>query len=346
MGLCNMGASPRDGALPVTILQTIRNNSRKRGGTSNARRLRATVWRNFHYMVEKPWRPLLPQIQTKEGPTQVVHGLQAAAVAAMFCRWAGRRGERRTRAMTVPDVNVTAPSATAPQPPYLLDPGKGGSLRNGFHGRYRNEEDKFVQQPCNTTRLASSAGGTCLVGYRLDGGAARYGTNCDMGLDVVMYNTGGLAVEADIVSFDPQKVTAMGAHSKCRIVPYSGYDATDFQDMNQVTRRGSNFHNLVDVSDTDRRVEFYDGNNRPCMAMRRIGPPWQGGNIWVMHVSICRTDAAAVSGQDIAPRIANSLLVRIYDPSGQPPRRAGRGPQPHPDRGPDKTHRPRSRGRR
>jgi hypothetical protein len=236
----------------------------------------------------------------------------SVAAAAVMC-WAGVAAAQ-TGALTVPDVNVTAPSATAPQPPYLRDPGQGGSLRNGFHGRYRNEEDKFVQQPCNTTRLASSAGGTCLVGYRLDGGAARYGTNCDMGLDVVMYNTGGLTVEADIVSFDPQKVTAMGAHSKCRIVPYKYYDATDFQDMNQVTRRGSNFHNLVDVSDSDRRVEFYDGN-RPCMAMRRLGPPWQGGVIWVMHVSICRADAGAVAAPDVAATVG-ALLVRVYDPVG------------------------------
>lgn len=105
----------------------------------------------------------------------------------------------------------------------------------------------------------------------------------------------------------------MGAHSKCRISPYKGYAEADFQDMNQVTRRGSNFHNLVDVGDADRRVDFYDGGNRPCMAMRRIGPPWQGGYIWVMHVSICRTYGGAVSAQDIA-QTANSLLVRVYDP--------------------------------
>ena len=240
---------------------------------------------------------------------QVIHAMRAAAVATM-CLWAGAAAAQNA----IPDVNVTAPSATAPQPPYLQNPGNGGSLRNPFNGRYRNEEEKFVQQPCGTTRLSAAAGGgTCLVGYRLDGGEARYGSSCDMGLDVVMYNAGPLAVEADIVSFDPQKVSALGAHSKCRIVPYSGYDATDFQDMNQVTRRGSNFHNLVDASDTDRRIEFYDGSNRPCMAMRRIGPPWQGGNIWVMHVSICRTDAGAISAQDIA-QTANSLLVRIYDP--------------------------------
>ncbi len=238
--------------------------------------------------------------------------MYGAAAAAML-GWAGIAAAQ-TGAMTVPDVNVTAPSATAPQPPYLLDPGKGGSLRNGFHGRYRNEEDKFVQQPCGTTRLSSSAGGTCLVGYRLDGGAARYGTNCDMGLDVVMYSAGSLAIEADIVSFDPQKVTAMGAHSRCRIIPYKYYDETDFQDMNQVTRRGSNFHSLVDASETERRVEFYDGN-RPCIAMRRLGPAWQGGVIWVMHVSICRTDAAPVSAQEVAATVG-ALLVRVYDPVG------------------------------
>jgi hypothetical protein len=243
-----------------------------------------------------------------------LHQAANALAAIVILSWTGGAAAQ-TGALTVPDVNVTAPSATAPQPPYLRDPGKGGSLRNGFHGRYRNEEDKFVQQPCGTTRLsAATGGGTCLVGYRLDGGAARYGTSCDMGLDVVMYSAGSLAIEADIVSFDPQKVTAMGAHSRCRIIPYKGYDETDFQDMNQVTRRGSNFHNLVDVSDSERRVEFHDAN-RPCMAMRRLGPAWQGGVVWVMHVSICRTDSGAVSAQDIN-QTANSLLVRVYDPQG------------------------------
>jgi hypothetical protein len=51
------------------------------------------------------------------------------------------------------------------------------------------------------------------------------------------------------------------------------------------------------------------------MAMRRLGPAWQGGYIWVMHVSICRTDAGGVSAQDIT-QTASALLVRVYDPQG------------------------------
>ncbi len=93
-----------------------------------------------------------------------------SVAAAIALSWACVAAAQ-TGALTVPDVNVTAPSATAPVPPYLQDRGKGGSLRNGFHGRYRNEEEKFVQQPCGTTRLSAAGGsGTCLVGYRLDGG--------------------------------------------------------------------------------------------------------------------------------------------------------------------------------
>jgi hypothetical protein len=51
------------------------------------------------------------------------------------------------------------------------------------------------------------------------------------------------------------------------------------------------------------------------MAMRRLGPAWQGGVIWVMHVSICRTDARAIAAPDIAATVG-ALLVRVYDPVG------------------------------
>jgi hypothetical protein len=39
-------------------------------------------------------------------------------------------------------------------------------------------------------------------------------TFCDMGLDVVMYTVGNLAVEADILSFDPYKATGWGFPNK------------------------------------------------------------------------------------------------------------------------------------
>jgi hypothetical protein len=121
---------------------------------------------------------------------------------------------------------------------------------SGF-GRYRVEEDKFSEVPCTQTRIAFSQGGKCLQGYRL--GVAAGGTTsqlgssspCDMGLDVVIDTVGKLAIEADILGFDPYKVYATGSLPRgCYVRSYTGYDQEHFQDMNQVTRRGTNWRNL------------------------------------------------------------------------------------------------------
>jgi hypothetical protein len=45
------------------------------------------------------------------------------------------------------------------------------------------------------------------------------------------------------------------------------------------------------------------------------GPVWRGGYIYMMHASICRTDAATVQAADIA-YVLGSLQTRIYDPLG------------------------------
>jgi hypothetical protein len=92
--------------------------------------------------------------------------------------------------------------------------------------------------------------------------------------------------------------------------------------MNQVTRRGTNWHNLV-VNDSQnqwyggdrlRSIEFSDGSHN-CIAVRKPGPVWRGGYVYMMHASICRTDTAAVQAQDIAYALG-SLRTRIYDPVG------------------------------
>ena len=76
------------------------------------------------------------------------------------------------------------------------------------------EEDKFPEVPCNVTRIASSAGGKCLQGYRLTPGLSlfgqRGGLKCDIALDVVMYRAGNLSIEASTVIFDPYKLAATG----------------------------------------------------------------------------------------------------------------------------------------
>jgi hypothetical protein len=74
--------------------------------------------------------------------------------------------------LPVPNVTVTAPAAPV-EPPYMRDPWKSYQ-RNPYAGRYRVEEDKFTEVPCTETRIASSAGGKCLQGYRLVPGTALF----------------------------------------------------------------------------------------------------------------------------------------------------------------------------
>jgi hypothetical protein len=227
--------------------------------------------------------------------------------------------------LSVPDVTVAALAGPF-EPPYMRDPGKAYA-RNPYFGRYRVEEDKFPQVPCTQTRIAFSPGGKCLQGYRLT--PAPFSTwngssTCDMALDVVIDTSGKLSIEADILVFDPYKVVANGGATPrfCYVRSYLRYDQEDFLDMNQVTRRGTNWHNLV-VNDSQnqsyggdrlRSIEFSDGPHN-CIAVRKPGPVWRGGYVYMMHASICRTDTAAVQAQDIAYALG-SLRTRIYDPVG------------------------------
>ncbi len=91
-------------------------------------------------------------------------------------------------------------------------------------------------------------------------------SSCDMALDVVIDAVGQLSIEADILAVDPYKVTANGSPPKtCYVQSYMGYDQEDFQDMNRVTRRGTNWHNLQ-VNGQERSIEFSDGP-RNCIAI-------------------------------------------------------------------------------
>jgi len=199
----------------------------------------------------------------------------------------------------------------------MRDPGKAYA-RNPYFGRYRVEEDKFAEVPCTATRIAFGPGGKCLQGYRLGpsgSGAPADNTNpCDMALDVVIDNSGKLAIEADILIFDPYKVNANGSVPKwCYVNGYTLYDQEDFQDMNQVTRRGINWRNLVSNGE-DKSIEFSDGPHN-CIAVHKPGPQWRGGYVYMLHASICRTDTAAVRAEDVAYTLG-SLQIRQYDPKG------------------------------
>jgi hypothetical protein len=232
----------------------------------------------------------------------------ASFAAALLAGMAGARAADTQ--LPLPDVHVTAPGPTN-TPPYLREPGRAAS--NPYHGRFRVEEDRFVPVPCAQTRIASSAGGTCLSGYKLTPGIAL----CDMSLDVVSFENARVSVEADILIFDPYKIVAdspTGHQPKnCYVKGYLNYDEVDFQDMNQVTRRGTNFRNPVGSGD-DKSIEFEDGPHH-CKAIRHTGPEWHGGYIYIGHVSICRKDAARVQADDIA-YVYGTLRVRMYDPEG------------------------------
>ncbi|MGH7045188.1 MAG: hypothetical protein ACREE2_02205 [Stellaceae bacterium] len=251
-------------------------------------------------------------------------GAAMIPAVAVGSAWLSTASAEQTQ-LSLPEVTVTAPAAVV-APPYLREPGKADA-RNPYSGRYRVEEDKFPVVPCTETRIAAVAGSKCLLGYRLIPGQTdqitnpKGGSNCDIALDAVMYNTGDLSIEADTTITDPYKVTAIGFHSQyCYVSGYPGYNQEDFQDMNQVTRRGTNWHNLGGDGE-DKSIEFFEGPHQ-CVAVKRAGPPWQGGYIYMVHASICRTDAAPVRPADIAYALG-LLQIRQYDPTGNL-RRPGR----------------------
>jgi hypothetical protein len=213
--------------------------------------------------------------------------------------------------LPLPDVSVIAPGP-ADAAPYMRDQWNSYG-RNPYFGRFRVEESRFTPVPCTDTRVAA-AGATCLQGYKIEGVSPAYRAPCDMALDVTMFETAQITVEADILIFDPYKVTGVGSvSSHCYVRGYLNYDVIDFADMNQVTRRGANFRNLVG-SGEDKSIEF-DVDGRHCKAIRHTGPRWQGGWIYIGHISICRKDAAQVQAADIA-YVFNTLRVRTYDDAG------------------------------
>lgn len=141
------------------------------------------------------------------------------------------------------------------------------------------------------------------------------GDNCDLALDVTMYSVGNLSIEADTIIFDPYKLTAIGYQKSqfCYVSGNTGYNQEDFQDMNQVTRRGTHWHNLAGDGE-DKLIEFSDGLHN-CIAVQRAGPRWAGGYLYVVHASICRTDTAGLQPGDVGYAL-QYLQIRQRDPTG------------------------------
>jgi|SRR5580700_5725000 hypothetical protein len=235
------------------------------------------------------------------------------AIAAIILMCAGNA---QTQQAPLPDVNVTAPAGTPNSVPRVVPP----TEQNSYFGRNRVEEDMFVERPCSETRMSSSAGGKCLEGYHLGpgwGGASESSsTVCHIQLDVVSATTATYSFEADTFVFDPYLVTSGGPLPKgCSVSKEPAYDLARLQDMNSMTRRGTNWRGYNDAEDNGGRSAEYSDGRLNCLALRRLGPNWQGGVIWSVHAAICRLDGAPVQPGDVHA-VLSSIKIRVYDSVG------------------------------
>lgn len=236
----------------------------------------------------------------------------AAAAAGAILLWVdtGLTQEAQT---ALPDVNVVAPVPA----PHRFSP---------MAGKTRVEEDKWPEIPCDKSRIASGAAGKCQDGPRVEnfmsvmstGPQPTVGSACNIAHQLLSVDVGRLAVEADALVFDPYLVTASGFFNKFCTV-WGGYSdlPEDFKDMNQVTRRGVDWHGFVPggtSSAPQSTIAFSDGQ-RGCIAVERLGPGWRGGYVWVVHATICAAGAPPIGQADIDAVFAR-LQIRIYDPSG------------------------------
>jgi hypothetical protein len=235
--------------------------------------------------------------------------LIAAIVAAAMITCGSAAAQEKQAPL--PDVNVTAPATTE------------SFITKGFQpydGNPRVEEDKWPVIPCTTARISASAGGTCQTGTPTENFLTRSADepgNCMIAHQLVTFQLGTLSVEADTMIFDPYKIVSGSptGHQDKNCFVWSGYlrPLSDFPDMNQVTRHGIGWHNLI-VEKPLSTFNFSD-NGRACVAIEKLGPPWHGGYIWVVHASICEPDARPVQPGDITAALAGLRLDR-YDPLG------------------------------
>jgi len=254
-----------------------------------------------------------------------------AVAAALFTSAAFAE---QTNQLTLPQVTVTAP----PFVPLYQRPGNWLKAfeRNAYFGDNRVEEDRFAPVPCSGFRIDPASAGasdrTCLQGQRLVPGFVHVSSkgddtdskHCEIDHDVTIYKVGDLSVEADVFVFDPYKLTAEGfPDPECYVAGYTGYDQEDFQDMNRITRRGTDWHDLrgetCNWSDSraaceTKSIEFSYGPHK-CIAIRRPGPRSRGGFVWMLTASICHTDLESMQPGDVA-RALGAVQIRQYDRTG------------------------------
>jgi hypothetical protein len=204
----------------------------------------------------------------------------------------------------LPDVNVTAQAPIKQVNPF-----------QPFSGNTRVDEARWPVIPCASSRIDLGPGSKCQTGTQIETFLTMsQGGRCDIARQVAMVDNTRYRIEADVMIFDPTKVTATGHQGKnCTV--WTGYTnmPDDFQDMNQMTRRGTGWRNFVKGAPQS-TIEYTDGTCN-CLAFERLGPPWHGGYVWVVHASICPAPPAALQNADIDAVFA-MLQLRQYDAQG------------------------------
>jgi hypothetical protein len=233
-----------------------------------------------------------------------------AAVVTMLASTVSAPASAQQAQTTLPEVTVTTPSAKQ----------EWYAPRSGMLGKTRVEEEQWREIPCASSRM-NTAAGKCQEGPLVTNAHSYMSDtahgDCTIAHPLTTAVIGRFEVEADVLVFDPYKLTAVGSNHKCTI--WSGYEhlPDDFKDMNQVARRGVDWRNFVPGNGragAQSTIEFSDGR-RSCLALERLGPRWQAGVVWVMHATLCQTGTMPISQVDI-DGVVGALQIHTYDPVG------------------------------
>ncbi len=230
----------------------------------------------------------------------------AGVLAAIAC--SAPAGADEEKLAPLPEVTVTAPRPVTPPEKKFVP----------YFGNPRVEENKWPDIPCRDSRVGVTAAGTCKTGTPQETAPGLLpngpNSNCRIAHDLVMTSLGNLTVEADVMVFDPYYVSAIGhQHQRCAVLAGYGDLREDFADMNQVTRKGSDWLNFREDGDLS-TMEFSVGSSK-CVAIEKRGPRWGIGRVYVIHASICRNDRRAVEATDVEYALG-SLRVSTYESRG------------------------------
>jgi hypothetical protein len=230
--------------------------------------------------------------------------VRTIAAASLLLALSTAAVRAQTPQTPLPDVSVTAPAPIQRVNPF-----------NPFTGDTRVDEARWPVIPCASARIDFGPGAKCQTGTQVETFLTMsQGGRCDIARQVAMINNARYQVEADVMIFDPLKVTATG-HQLKNCTVWTGFTnmPDDFKDMNQMTRRGTGWRNFT--KGVPQSVAEYSDGARNCLAVERLGPPWHGGYVWVVHASICPATPAPLQNADIDVVFA-TLQLRQYDAEG------------------------------